>query len=85
MDALRRVIVGEETVDALLARRRGRRAEEATTEQPKIAVAFTREDLIGQGASGTNLAVAFQRAFNGKLSGDVVYALTPYSIAGKSR
>src|SRR4030095_16170542 len=29
VDALRRVIVGEETVAALLARRRGRRAEEA--------------------------------------------------------
>jgi len=38
VDALRRVIVGEETVDALLARRRGRRAEEAVSEQPKIAV-----------------------------------------------
>jgi [protein-PII] uridylyltransferase len=39
VDALRRVIVGEETVDALLARRRlGRRTEEAVPEQPKISV-----------------------------------------------
>ena len=39
VDALRRVIVGEETVPALLARRRGsRRAEETVPEQPKITV-----------------------------------------------
>src|SRR5262249_6467880 len=39
VDALRKVIAGEETVDALLARRRtGRRSEETVPAQPKIAV-----------------------------------------------
>ena len=52
-------------------------------EQPDVAVAFIREELLAQNATG-GLALAFQRTLHGQRSGDVLYALRPYTLAGSS-
>lgn len=53
-------------------------------EQPRVAIAFTREQLYAQGAAARSLRGAFERAFNPQRSGDVLYALHPYNISGGS-
>lgn len=56
---------------------------DALLELPAVAHAFTREDLMA-GTAWEGLAVQFQRAFHPQRSGEVLYALRPYYISGKS-
>ncbi|HWA99775.1 MAG TPA: alkaline phosphatase family protein [Pirellulales bacterium] len=51
--------------------------------EPLIVAAFTREELV-QGEATVGLAQQFQRTFNALRSGDVLYALAPYHITGKT-
>ncbi|TVP94874.1 MAG: alkaline phosphatase family protein [Planctomycetaceae bacterium] len=50
--------------------------------QPYVAIAATREDLLGGG--GTGVMEQLQRSFHPGRSGDVLFAYTPYSIPGSS-
>ena len=52
-------------------------------EQPSVAAAFTRDELLAGGASDA-LAVKFQRTFHPRRSGDVLFCLRPYCISGSA-
>ncbi len=51
-------------------------------QQPYVAYARTREDLLAN--SSDNLDEMLRRSFHPRMSGDVVYVLTPYCITGGS-
>jgi predicted AlkP superfamily pyrophosphatase or phosphodiesterase len=57
-------------------------ARDFMCEQPAVAVAFTREDLLAQNAPENSLATAFARSCHNQRSGDVLFAFRPYSIHG---
>jgi predicted AlkP superfamily pyrophosphatase or phosphodiesterase len=48
-----------------------------------IGAAFTRDELLAGNAPG-GIALQFQRTFNPERSGDVLFALKPYMISGKT-
>jgi len=50
-------------------------------EQPKVASAFTREDLVRGGGEG-KLFQQVRRTFHHERSGDVLFALAPYCVPG---
>lgn len=51
-------------------------------QQPYVAVAYTREELLAGGDA--KLLAQFRLSFNPQRSGDVLYCFTPYSIPGAS-
>jgi hypothetical protein len=55
--------------------------QKALVELPSVAAAHTRDELMG-GGSGSRLLGQLRRSFNEGRSGDVLFALTPYSIQG---
>ena len=55
---------------------------DALLDLPPVAAAFMRETLLAGNATDP-LTLQFQRTFNGKRSGDVLYALTCFKVSGK--
>lgn len=49
--------------------------------KPHVAVAATREQLLDGGLTG-KIELALRRSFHAERSGDVLFAMTPYSISG---